>query len=67
MDWEHPKRLVEAQIIYWSDARKDDWADALQQCLTQAKRCRTMQEVIVDLRQRLGRAEHERNPTIAEG
>lgn len=60
MGWEHAKRPVREQIVSWSDARKDDWMDALRQCLANAERCRTMQEVIVDLRQRLERAEGQR-------
>lgn len=61
MDWQHAKRLVREQIVYGSDARKDDWADALKLCLANAERCRTMQEVSVDRRQRLERAEIRTN------
>jgi hypothetical protein len=57
MDWDQAERLVDAQIGYWSHRKRYEWVQALEQCLAQAKRCQTMQEVIVDLRQRLERAE----------
>ena len=59
MDWDQMQRHIEALIGYWSHRKQYEWVEALQQCLAKAKRCESLQEVIVDLRQRLERAEAE--------
>lgn len=67
MDWEQMERHLEAQIGCWSHRKQYEWVQALQQCLAKAKQCQSIQEVIVDLRQRSERAENKRKPTRAEG
>ena len=57
MDWEKLRTHVDSQISYWRALGKHDWADALEECLAKAERCQAIQEVIVDLRQRLEPAE----------
>jgi hypothetical protein len=53
---------VESQIIYWRAIGKQDWAEALEQCLAKAERCQSLQDAVLDLWQRL-EAERERKPT----
>jgi hypothetical protein len=36
---------------------KQDWTEALKQCLAKAERCQSLQDVVLDLRQRLNQAE----------
>jgi hypothetical protein len=62
MDWEHVRDRVQAQIGYWRAVGKLEWAEALEQCLAKAERCQSMQEVALDLRQRLEQAERRANP-----
>jgi cytochrome c-type biogenesis protein CcmH/NrfG len=57
VDWEKARYLVEGQVTYWRAVGKPEWADALEQCLAKAERCQTMQDVVLDLRQRLAQAE----------
>jgi hypothetical protein len=57
MDWDHIRTHVESQISYWRAVGKLDWAEALEQCLAKAERCQAMQDVVLDLRQRLEQAE----------
>ncbi len=44
---------TEWRVTYWRAVGKPEWADALEQCLAKAERCQTMQDVALDLRQRL--------------
>lgn len=53
MDGDRGRTHVESQAVSWSDARRDDWMDARKQGLARSERCHSMQEVIVNLRQRL--------------
>jgi hypothetical protein len=62
MDWEKARDHVQAQIGYWRAVGKLEWEEALEQCLAKAERCQSMQEVVVDLRQRLEQAERRENP-----
>jgi hypothetical protein len=57
MLWEHARDLVNQQICHWRSLGKHEWAEALEQCLDQAERHQSLQEVIVGLRQRLTEAE----------
>jgi hypothetical protein len=57
MDWERVEYLVELQIGYWQSVGKHSWAEALERCLAEAQRSRTMCDVALDLRQRLNQAE----------
>jgi len=62
MDGERAQQLVQVQIDYWRAVGKSNWAEALEQALAKAERCQSMQDVIVDLRQRLEHAERKGNP-----
>jgi hypothetical protein len=53
MPWERARRLVNAQISNYRSTGEHEWAEALELCLARAERHRSLQEVIVDLRQRL--------------
>jgi hypothetical protein len=57
MDWEQVRYHVESQISYWRAVGKHEWADALERCLAKAQGCQNMQDVALDLRQRLVLAE----------
>jgi hypothetical protein len=57
MLWEHAHRLVNLQISHWQALGNHDWAEALEQCLAKAERCQTLQDAILDWRQRLTAAE----------
>lgn len=59
MDWEQIRNSVKSQISYWRAVGKHNWAEALEQCLAKAERCQSMKDVVLDLRQRLERAEGE--------
>ncbi len=61
MDWEKAKYLVGGLVTYWRAIGKPEWVDTLEQCLAKAERCQTMQDVVLDLRQRLERAEQGTN------
>jgi hypothetical protein len=57
MDWEQARYHVETVIGYWRAVGKREWAEALELCLAKADRCQAMQDVALDLRQRLEQAE----------
>jgi hypothetical protein len=57
MLWEHARRIVNQQITHWRTLGNHDWAEAMEECLAKAERYQTLQEAILDLRQRLTEAE----------
>jgi hypothetical protein len=60
MDWEQAEYAVELQIEYWKAVGKHNWTEALEVCLAEAQRSRTMQDVALDLQQGLNQAENTR-------
>ena len=53
MPWEKARYHVETVTGYCRAIGKQDWAEALELCLSEAERCQAMQEVALDLRLRL--------------